>query len=206
MPVFWQDDGTIIDIDTNGCLISDFDQYGDTEAFGVHPDWQRQLSKFASVQDRLREWKPEVMAKIQVFPCMVIQALDIDAIRIDKSTQLSVAGLAEWTASTRACAANFGKKNFYITGEITGGDTFGSLYLCVIFHMYLIHRAHIMAFKWPRSYTGPTTTRFLDCSQSHERSRSVFSSTCESEWFGRRCVPLLDLSWTYTFLGNGRQS
>lgn len=31
-------------------------QYGDTEAFGNFADWQRELSKFASVQDRLREW------------------------------------------------------------------------------------------------------------------------------------------------------
>jgi alpha-1,3-glucan synthase len=107
---------------------SDFDQYGDTEAFGVHPDWQRQLSKFASVQDRLREWKPSVMAKLQVFPCMVIQALDIDAIRIDKSTQVTVGALTQWATAARQCAAKFGKNNFYITGEVTGGDTFGSLY------------------------------------------------------------------------------
>ena len=39
----------------SGCRVSDFDQYGDLEAFGVHPDWQRQLSKFASVQGCLRE-------------------------------------------------------------------------------------------------------------------------------------------------------
>ena len=128
MPQFWNDDGTVITLQTNGCLESEFDQYGDTEAFGVHPDWQRQLSKFASVQDRLREWKPSVMAKLQVFSCMAIQALDIDAIRIDKSTQVTVAALAEWTTGTRQCATKFGKKNFYITGEVTGGDTFGSLY------------------------------------------------------------------------------
>jgi len=98
------------------------------EAFGVHPDWQRQLAKFASVQDRLREWKPEVMAKLQVFSCMAIKALDIDAIRIDKATQVTVDALSQWTSATRACAANLGKKNFFIVGEVTGGDTFGSLY------------------------------------------------------------------------------
>lgn len=108
--------------------MSDFDQYGDMEAFGVHPDWQRQLSKFASVQDRLREWKPEVMAKLKTFSCMAITALDIDAIRIDKSTQVTVAALAEWASSTRSCAAALGKNNFYIPGEVTGGDTFGSIY------------------------------------------------------------------------------
>lgn len=103
------------------------------EAFGVHPDWQRQLCKFASVQDRLREWKPETMAKLQVFSCMAITALDIDAIRVDKSTQVTVDGMAEWSTATRACAANLGKTNFLISGEVTGGDTFGSLYLYVRF-------------------------------------------------------------------------
>jgi alpha-1,3-glucan synthase len=72
MPTFWQDDGTVVKVETNGCLQSDFDQYGDMEAFGVHPDRQRQLSKLASVQDRLREWKPQVMDKIKVFSCMAI--------------------------------------------------------------------------------------------------------------------------------------
>ena len=109
-------------------MASDFDQYGDMEAFGVHPDWQRQLSKFASVQDRLREWDPAVMDKIQVFSCLAIKALDIDAIRIDKSTQVTLNALAAWTSSTRNCAAQLNKTNFYIAGEVTGGDTFGSLY------------------------------------------------------------------------------
>lgn len=34
------------------------------------------------------------MAKIQVFSCLAIKALDIDGIRIDKATQLTVEGLA----------------------------------------------------------------------------------------------------------------
>ncbi|KAK7014847.1 modular protein with glycoside hydrolase family 13 and glycosyltransferase family 5 domains [Favolaschia claudopus] len=129
MPDFWNDDGTRIVLDTNGCLESDFDQYGDMEAFGVHPDWQRQLAKFASVQDRLREWKPSVLAKLKVFSCMSITALDIDAIRIDKATQVTVDALAGWASSTRACAAALGKNNFFIPGEVTGGNTFGSLYI-----------------------------------------------------------------------------
>ena len=129
LPTFWSDDGTIYDPGWDGgCRTSEFDQYGDMEAFGVHPDWERQLSKFASVQDRLREWKPEVMAKLTTFSCMVVTALDIDAIRIDKSTQVTVDALASWASSTRACASALGKKNFYITGEVTGGDYFGSLY------------------------------------------------------------------------------
>jgi hypothetical protein len=35
------------------------------------------------VQDRLREWKPSVIAKLKIFACMAIQALDLNAIRID---------------------------------------------------------------------------------------------------------------------------
>ncbi|CCM02383.1 uncharacterized protein FIBRA_04479 [Fibroporia radiculosa] len=129
MPVFWGDAGTIVDIGWNGgCYASEFDQYGDMEAFGVHPDWQRQLSKFASVQDRLREWRPDVMAKLTKFSCMALTALDFDAIRIDKSTQMTVQGLVDWTSTTRQCAIELGKKNFLITGEVTGGDYFGSLY------------------------------------------------------------------------------
>lgn len=129
MPQFYEDDGKPVTVEANGCLMSDFDQYGDMEAFGVHPDWQRQLSKFASVQDRLREWRPEVMAKLQVFSCMAIRALDIDAIRIDKATQVTVGALASWASSTRACATALGKTNFFIPGEVTGGDAFGSLYM-----------------------------------------------------------------------------
>ncbi|KAJ3903941.1 modular protein with glycoside hydrolase family 13 and glycosyltransferase family 5 domains [Lentinula edodes] len=128
-PKFWLDDGTIVTVDTNGCLESDFDQYGDMEAFGVHPDWQRQLSKFASVQDRLREWKPSVMDKLTAFSCLAITALDIDAIRIDKATQVTVDALATWASSTRNCANKLGKNNFFIPGEVTGGNTFGSLYI-----------------------------------------------------------------------------
>ena len=107
---------------------SDIDQYGDMEAFGVHPDWQRQLSKFASVQDRLREWRPSVMEKLKNFACMAITALDFDAIRIDKATQVTVDALSEWATSARACAAALGKDNLFISGEVTGGDTFGALY------------------------------------------------------------------------------
>ena len=91
---------------------------------------QRQLSKFAGVQDRLREWQPNVMAKIQVYSCLTIEALDIDAIRIDKSIQVTLNALSSWSVHTRGCAADkYSKKNFLIAGEVTGGDTFGSLYI-----------------------------------------------------------------------------
>lgn len=133
LPPFWGDDGLTVNTTHSGCKASDFDQYGDMEAFGVHPDWERQLAKFASVQDRLREWNPAVMAKLKNFACVALKALDFDAIRIDKSTQVTLDAIADWAASARACAESVGKKNFYITGEITGGDTFGSLYMFVRF-------------------------------------------------------------------------
>ena len=60
---------------------------------------------------------------------MVIGALDIDAIRIDKATQVTLDALSTWTSRTRQCANELGKNNFYITGEVTGGNTFGSLYV-----------------------------------------------------------------------------
>ena len=55
-----------------GCRDSDFDQYGDIAAFDIYPEWQRQISKFASVQDRLREWKPSVLSKIEHLSCLQI--------------------------------------------------------------------------------------------------------------------------------------
>jgi alpha-1,3-glucan synthase len=133
-PTFWGDDGNVVTdpaaaMPSDGCKASDFDQYGDLEAFGVHPDWMRQLSKFASVQDRLREWQPHVMDRLIKFSCLAIKALDFDAIRVDKSTQVTVDALAIWATGIRQCASALGKNNFYINGEVTGGNTFGSLYM-----------------------------------------------------------------------------
>lgn len=55
--------------------------------------------------------------------------LDIDGFRFDKSTQATVDALAEFSASLRECARSNGKENFFLAGEITGGNTFGSIYL-----------------------------------------------------------------------------
>jgi alpha-1,3-glucan synthase len=55
--------------------------------------------------------------------------LDIDGIRVDKATQVTTDYLASWGQATRQCAANLGKSNFFITGEVTGGDTFGAIYI-----------------------------------------------------------------------------
>jgi alpha-1,3-glucan synthase len=42
-PTFYDDDSSVIpqsEVGATYCMESDFDQYGDMEAFGVHPDWQ----------------------------------------------------------------------------------------------------------------------------------------------------------------------
>ncbi len=55
--------------------------------------------------------------------------LDIDGFRIDKATQVTVDAMGDWSDHIRQCAKRFGKDNFFIPGEITGGNTFGSIYL-----------------------------------------------------------------------------
>lgn len=86
------------------------------------------------------------MERLTTFSCMVITALDIDAMRLDKSLQVTLDALSIWSNGTRECAVGLGKENFYIAGrcffcvvafhflntslgEVTDGDTFGSLYL-----------------------------------------------------------------------------
>jgi len=132
-PKFWLDTGYPVGEDVTkamvGCYDSEFDQYGDTEAFGVYPDWRRQLSKFASVQDRLREWHAPTRAKLANFYCIMIAQLDIDGYRYDKATQSTVDALGFMNDAMRTCARRFGKENFFIPGEITGGNVFGSIYL-----------------------------------------------------------------------------
>ncbi|KAJ6004274.1 hypothetical protein N7499_000343 [Penicillium canescens] len=132
-PRFWYENGEPVNESMTaglvGCYNSDFDQYGDIEAFGVWPDWKRQLAKFASVQDRLREWHPSVRERLIRHSCMVIKSLDIDGFRYDKATQATVDALGDMSEAYRECARDVGKQNFFIAGEITGGDTFGSIYL-----------------------------------------------------------------------------
>lgn len=132
-PRFWNETGFPVDKnvynDLNGCFDSDFDQYGDIEAFGVYPDWQRELAKFASVQDRLREWVPSVRERLARHSCMIIASLDIDGFRYDKATQATVDALGDISGAYRDCARQFGKKNFFLPGEITSGNTLGSVFL-----------------------------------------------------------------------------
>jgi alpha-1,3-glucan synthase len=132
-PRFWYENGYPVNESLTaglvGCYDSDFDQYGDIEAFGVYPDWKRQLAKFASVQDRLREWHPTVRDRLIRHSCMIIASLDIDGFRYDKATQATVDALGDMSSAYRECARAVGKENFFIAGEITGGNTFGSIYL-----------------------------------------------------------------------------
>jgi alpha-1,3-glucan synthase len=95
----------------------------------VFPDWQRQLAKFASLQDRLREWDPAVRSKIEHFSCLTITMLDNDGFRFDKATQITVDALADYSETVRGCARRLGKQNFFMPGEITGADSFGAIYL-----------------------------------------------------------------------------
>ena len=132
-PRLWNETGFPVGPDVTsqlqGCYDSDFDQFGDIEAFGVFPDWQRQLAKFASVQDRLREWVPSVLERIQLHSCIMIAQLDIDGFRFDKATQVTVDAQGAFGKYIRECARKVGKDNFFMPGEITGGNTFGSIYL-----------------------------------------------------------------------------
>ncbi|KAL8668001.1 MAG: hypothetical protein Q9168_007129 [Polycauliona sp. 1 TL-2023] len=132
-PRFWASDGEpIIDNGTQtfkGCRKSEFDQYGDVAAFGLYPEWQRQISKFASVQDRLREWDPAVRTKIEHLNCLQITVLDIDGFRMDKGLQITADAQGEWSYRIRQCAAAVGKHNFFIPGEVVGGNSFGAVYI-----------------------------------------------------------------------------
>ncbi|KAF2724832.1 glycosyltransferase family 5 protein [Polychaeton citri CBS 116435] len=132
-PVFYDQGGNVIhDENTTqmiGCMDSDFNQYGDVGAFGVYPEWQKQLSKFNGVQDRLRDWKPSVLAKIIHFSCLAIQGLDIDGFRIDKAMQVTVEGQSNFSHAMRECASKVGKNNFFIPGEVVNGNADGAIYL-----------------------------------------------------------------------------
>lgn len=132
LPNFYDHDGSQIGSlgqSEPGCYAGDFDQFGDLEAFGVHPDWQRQLSKFASVQDRLRDWDQSIAQKLEHFTCMTIRALDPDSIRVDKALQQTVDFVGKWGGVVKECAKAIGKNNFFVPGEVTGGNTFGALYI-----------------------------------------------------------------------------
>ncbi|RAL13908.1 alpha-1,3-glucan synthase [Aspergillus homomorphus CBS 101889] len=130
-PRFWDDDANGLTNTTLGpsCRNSEFDQYGEVAAFGNYTEWEGQISKFAFVQDRLRGWRPDVLAKIKHFSCLTITMLDIDGFRVDKALQVTLDSLGEWSESMRDCARQLGKDNFYLPGEIVSGNAYGSLYV-----------------------------------------------------------------------------
>jgi alpha-1,3-glucan synthase len=112
------------------CFDDDFAHFGDVEAFGTFKGWERQLSKFSGVQDRLKDWNPTVADILVRLSCLTIEGLDIDGIRVDKATQMTLDFATKtWPTGIRTCAKKLGKANFFIPGEITSGIDFGSLYI-----------------------------------------------------------------------------
>lgn len=113
------------------CYESEFSLYGDlagTAATGSIPVWQNQLSKFDAVQDRLREWRTDVLDKIKHFSCMQIASLDLDGFRMDKALQTSVDALSEFSQYQRDCAKQYGKDNFLVIGEVVGTGAMSAIY------------------------------------------------------------------------------
>ncbi|TAQ86379.1 hypothetical protein B7494_g5306 [Chlorociboria aeruginascens] len=132
-PRMWGEDGYPVDSNItqhqmNGCKASEFDQYGDIKGVGAYPSWESQLSKFASVQDRLRAWNNDVLEKIMVMSCIQISMLDIDGFRMDKALQTTPDAQVEFSNYQRNCARQYGKENFLIVGEAVGEIPFSSIY------------------------------------------------------------------------------
>lgn len=132
-PKFWGENGYPVGNDIldqeNGCRDSEFDQYGDIKGVGAYPSWQSQLSKFASVQDRLRIWQQDVLDKLNVMSCMQISMLDIDGFRMDKGLQTPVDAQANFANYQRECARAHGKENFLIVGEVVGEIPLAAVYV-----------------------------------------------------------------------------
>ena len=219
-PRFYGDDGnevTNLTTELVGCRDSEFDQYGEVAAFGNYPEWQRQISKFAFVQDRLREWRSDVRAKIEHFSCLTISMLDIDGFRIDKGLTVTVDAQAEWSKAMRECARKHNKTNFYIAGEIVAGNTFGSVYIGrgrspsqIVDNVtqavtltnksdskYFIRDAGLSAFDGAAFhytvYRG--LTRFLGQADYLFPSFSIFLLTVITEWTGLLKLPAIP-RWT----------
>jgi alpha-1,3-glucan synthase len=110
------------------CKQSDFQMYGNINGTGAYPSYVNQFSRFASVQDKLREWDPQVLQKINVMSCLQIAMLDIDGFRIDKAVQTTVDALAEFSDYQRKCARRFGKNNFLVVGEVVADPKLGAIY------------------------------------------------------------------------------
>lgn len=131
-PRIWEQNGYLlpsnISDEFHGCRASEFDMYGDIKGTGAYPSYVNQLSRFASVQDRLREWMPNVLEKINRMSCLQITMLDIDGFRIDKAVQVTIDALAEFSYYQRQCAREVGKKNFLIVGEVVADPRLAAVY------------------------------------------------------------------------------
>ncbi|KAK7732518.1 hypothetical protein SLS53_008403 [Cytospora paraplurivora] len=128
-PRMWDDDGWPLTINQTTCRDSEFDQYGDSSNIGTVPVYENELSKYGSVQDRLRDWRSDVLDKIKRFSCMQIAMLDIDGFRMDKAIQTTIDSMAEFADYQRQCARKYGKENFYIVGEVVGTDGQAAVYI-----------------------------------------------------------------------------
>lgn len=60
---------------------------------------------------------------------MLMSQLDIDGFRYDKAVQSTVDAMGFMNAAMRQCARGLNKTNFFLPGEITGGNDFGSVFL-----------------------------------------------------------------------------
>ncbi|KAF3766254.1 family 5 glycosyltransferase [Cryphonectria parasitica EP155] len=128
-PRMWDDTGSLITVNQTTCRDSEFDSYGDLQNIGSVAVYKNQLAKYGSVQDRLREWRSDVLDKIKHLSCMEIAMLDIDGFRMDKALQTTVDAMASFSDHQRQCARKYGKENFLIIGEIVGTDQQQAVYI-----------------------------------------------------------------------------
>lgn len=68
-------------------------------------------------------------AKIEHLNCLQITVLDIDGFRMDKGLQITADAQGEWSHRIRQCAAAVGKHNFFIPGEVVGGNPMSAVYI-----------------------------------------------------------------------------
>ncbi|RDW80976.1 hypothetical protein BP5796_05674 [Coleophoma crateriformis] len=133
MPRIWEQNGYLlpanISAEYHGCRDSEFDMYGDIKSTGSYESYINQFSRFASVQDRLREWRPDTLAKINNMACLQMTMLDIDGYRIDKAVQVTVDALASFSTYQRECAKGLGKENFLVVGEIVADPRLAAVYV-----------------------------------------------------------------------------
>ncbi|KUI66955.1 Cell wall alpha-1,3-glucan synthase mok13 [Cytospora mali] len=128
-PRMWTDDGWPLTVNQTACRDSEFDQYGDSSNTGNVLVYENELSKYGSVQDRLRDWRSDVLDKIKHFSCMQIAMLDIDGFRMDKAIQTTIDSMASFADYQRQCARQYGKENFYIVGEVVATDAQAAIYI-----------------------------------------------------------------------------